>query len=236
MLVREGDQRTLGIDIRLAALFAAIAGSLNAAGFQATGFFSANMTGNVSALSDHLGLAQFGLAALFSALVFAFIAGAFISGLLIETGRRRGVRAIYAYSITLEAVLLIVLGVVDIAMPGQQSGRALVLGLSFIMGLQNAATTRISNARIRTTHVSGMATDIGLGIAAVLSTSSRTPDAMARLRLHLGTILSFLVGGIAGVIAYSMIGGYLLMCCAATLLAISLPEGRRAARIQSPFQ
>jgi uncharacterized membrane protein YoaK (UPF0700 family) len=72
--------------MRLASMLVAIAGALNAAGFQATGLFSANMTGNVSALSDHLALAQSGLAALFFSLVVAFILGAFISGLLIVPG------------------------------------------------------------------------------------------------------------------------------------------------------
>lgn len=231
MLVREGDQRTLGINIRLASLLAAIAGSLNTAGFQATGLFSANMTGNVSALSDHIALHQFGLATFFGGLVMAFITGAFISGLLIEFGRRRGVQAIYAYSITLEAGLLVILGVADITLPSLQSGWALVLGLSFIMGLQNAATTRRSNARVRTTHVSGMATDIGLNLASVFSSSPDRPGAMDRLRLYLCTIVSFLVGGIVGVMLYTLIGGYLLICCAAILVAVSLPEGRRATRI-----
>ncbi|MGO8462711.1 DUF1275 family protein, partial [Rhizobium ruizarguesonis] len=43
----------------------------------------------------------------------------------------------------------------------------LVPGLAFLMGLQNAVVKRISDARVRTTHVSGMATDLGieLGIA-----------------------------------------------------------------------
>ena len=224
MLIREGDQRTLGIDIRLAALLAAIAGALNAAGFQATGFFSANMTGNVSALSDHLGLGQVGPAALFAALVAAFIAGAFVSGLLIEVGRNNGVRAIYAYSITFEAALLVLLGTLDLAWPNVT---VLILGLSFVMGLQNAATTRISNARVRTTHVSGMATDIGLGLAA-LASGSRRDEALSRLSLQLSTIVSFLIGGVVGVVIYLTIGGWLLWICGAVLLAIALPEVRRA--------
>lgn len=58
MLIREGTDRTVAIDLKLAASLALIAGALNAAGFQAAGFFSANMTGNVSSLSDYLGLAN----------------------------------------------------------------------------------------------------------------------------------------------------------------------------------
>jgi uncharacterized membrane protein YoaK (UPF0700 family) len=169
MLLREGDQRTTGIDIRLASLLAALGGALNAAGFQAAGLLSANMTGNVSALSDHLGLGQFGLAALFFSLVIAFIMGAFISGVLIEAGRKPGVRAIYAYSIALEGLLLLFLGLSILMSPTAVSGSSLVLALSFVMGLQNVATTRISDARVRPTHVSGLATDIGLAFAALAS-------------------------------------------------------------------
>ncbi|MEO5755978.1 MAG: YoaK family protein [Mesorhizobium sp.] len=209
---------------------AGIAGSLNAAGFQATGFFSANMTGNISALSDHLGLAQLGWAALFSSLVAAFIAGAFVSGLLIEAGRKHAVRAIYAYSIVLEAALLVALSLIDVFLPAAQSGSILVLGLSFIMGVQNAATTRISNARVRTTHVSGMATDIGIGLALLANNSPERANVVALLRLHVSTITSFVVGGIAGVVIYLAIGDWLLLVCAVLLFAISLPEARRASR------
>ncbi|HTV70448.1 MAG TPA: YoaK family protein [Rhizobiaceae bacterium] len=230
MLLREGDQRTIDIDIRLAGLLAGVAGALNAAGFQATGFFSANMTGNVSSLSDYLGLGEFRLAALFASLVVTFVVGAFVSGLLIEAGRRRSVRGIYAYSVVLEAALLALLGLADILLPAIRSGPILVLGLSFVMGLQNAATTRISNARVRTTHVSGMATDIGLGVAAFFLSPPDRSSAVARLRLHLATILAFLVGGVIGVLLYLLIEGYLLIMCALLLLAIALPEVRRATR------
>lgn len=232
MLVREGDQRTIDIDIRLAALLAGIAGALNAAGFAAAGFFSANMTGNVSAFSEHLGLGQFGPAATFGLLIVMFISGAFISGLLIEAGRKRGVLAIYAYSITLEAMLLVALGLADLLLPAVPSGTALVVGLSFAMGVQNAATTRISNARVRTTHVSGMATDIALAAAALAASPAERPAALARLRLYFSTIAAFLIGGVSGVIIYQRIGGYLLLISAIMLFAIALPEARRAGRMR----
>jgi len=228
MLIREGDQRTLAIDVQLAALLAGIAGALNAAGFQAAGFFSANMTGNVSSLSDHVGLGNFGLAAIFGALIIAFIAGAFCSGLLIEVGRKRHINGIYAYSILLEAVLLVGLAAADVLLPAVQSGPPLVLGLSFIMGLQNAATSRISNARVRTTHVSGMATDIGLNLAALITVNGDRQLAKERLGLYASTLTAFLVGGVAGVLGYVAIGGYLLAIAAAVLFAIALPELRRS--------
>lgn len=113
MLLSEGDQRSGVVDIRLAAFFAGTAGAVNATGFQATGLFSANQTGNASAMSDHFGLGDVASAALFGAVVVVFIAGAFSSGLLIELGRKRGVRAIYGYSIVLESILLLLAGCLD---------------------------------------------------------------------------------------------------------------------------
>lgn len=231
MLIREGDQRSLDIDVRLAALLAGVAGAVNAAGFQATGFFSANMTGNVSSLSDHVGLGRLGLAAFFASLVFAFIAGAFGSGLLIEFGRRRGVRAIYAYSIAVEAALLVMVGIFDVLLPTVSSGIVLIMCLSFIMGIQNAASSRISQARVRTTHVSGMATDIGLGLAALVVSPPDRPAAVARLKLYSSTIVAFFMGGVVGVGVYVLIGGFLFVAAACVLFAIAVPEVLRAKKM-----
>lgn len=221
MLIREGDQRTVDIDLKLATLLAGVAGALNGAGFQAAGFFSANMTGNVSSLSDHLVLGQSDISALFAVMIVTFILGACCSGFLIEVGRQRGVRGIYVYSVLLEAALLLLLGPVALFVQGFQTG--LVICLSFIMGVQNAATTRISGARVRTTHVSGMATDIGLGLAA-MARGQPAP----RFRLSLFTLAAFFVGGVVGVFAYVNIGGWLLIIAAIALLAIAIPEARRA--------
>lgn len=231
LLIREGDERPIDIDVKLAALFAGVAGAVNAAGFQATGFFSANMTGNVSALSDHLGLGQLDMARFFVGLVIAFTLGAFSSGLLIEAGRRRGVRAIYAYSIAFEAVLLVAIGLADALASTPRTGALLMVGLSFVMGLQNAATTRISNARVRTTHVSGMATDIGLSLSSIASGSADREVARMRLKLHLSTIVAFLVGGVLGVVVYLQLHGLVFVAAALILAAIALPEIRRAARM-----
>ncbi len=60
MLVSQGATRNERVNLNLACSLALIAGALNAAAFYAVGFFAANMTGNVSALSDHLATEQWG--------------------------------------------------------------------------------------------------------------------------------------------------------------------------------
>ncbi|MBO9195962.1 DUF1275 domain-containing protein [Rhizobium sp. 16-449-1b] len=209
MLISQGAARNERINLNLACSLAMIAGALNAAAFYAVGFFSANMTGNVSSLSDHLATAHWGQAVFFFTVIIIFILGAAISSLLINSGRRRGIAAIYAYSILLEAILLAVLGIADIWFLAMWRPPLLTLGLAFLMGLQNATVTRISDARVRTTHVSGMATDVGIELGIALDIlRGREPDTYAvenrtRLTLHIWTIGAFLVGG---VFAYQHVG------------------------------
>jgi len=236
MLVQQGTARNERIDLNLACTLAGIAGALNASAFYSVGFFAANMTGNVSVLSDHIAIGQWSSGLFYLTIVIAFILGAGVSTLLINAGRRRSIHGIYAYSILTEAILLTALGLADLWLLGTWRIPILVLGLAFLMGLQNAVVTRISDARVRTTHVSGMATDIGieLGIAFdILRGRDHESDAAhnrSKLRLHLFTISAFLLGGIVGVVFYRAIGGWLLIAAAMMLLIIAILGISRARR------
>lgn len=233
MLIQEGEARASAKDRRLAGVLAAVAGALNAAAFHAVGFFSANMTGNLSALSDRLAVGAWGAAGFFLSILAAFVAGSTLSALMISAGRRRRLGGVYAYSILLEAALLAVVGLLDLRLEGQLRVAVLVNGLSFLMGLQNAAVTRISNARVRTTHVSGMLTDIGIGLSHLVDMArGREPDAgrqdtLAKLSLHLATVAAFFAGGVAGVLLYDAMGGVLMFVVAAVLLLVALPAALR---------
>ena len=237
MLIQQGVVRSADADRRLALLLALVAGALNAAGFYAAGLYSANMTGNVSTISDNIGTGQISLAGFYAGLVATFIVGATISALLINAGKRHRFAGIYALSITTEAILLATLGWVDLSVQGAARGAVLTFGLSFLMGLQNAVVTQISNARVRTTHVTGMLTDIGIELGNLLELWLRPCHdgevALNRdkLRLHWQTVAAFLVGGVVGVATYRLSGNALLFGCSALLLTASVqhvwkPGGR----------
>lgn len=225
MLIRQGDDRDNSLDRRLAFALAAVAGGLNAAAFHEVGFFSANMTGNVSALSSLLAMGQWAHGLGYLAIVLAFIAGAMISTLAIGAGLRRGMITIYARVILAEAASLAALGCARTALDRAAGVPMLIIGLAFLMGLQNAIVTHISNARVRTTHVSGMSTDIGIGLARLIDIVRGREDraereaTMIKLRLHIGTVLSFLGGGVGGVLAWRWVGD-LSFAIAGLLLAI----------------
>ncbi|MEJ1975183.1 MAG: YoaK family protein [Acetobacteraceae bacterium] len=128
-----------------------------------------------------------------------------------------------------EAILLAGLGAADLCLPAVRTGPLLAIGLSFLMGLQNAVVTRISGARIRNAHVTGMVTDIGieLGNIADIALQRGSPAQAAanrkKLALHVQTVLSFLGGGIVGAFAYERFGALALFGAAGLLAALALP-------------
>ena len=228
MLIREGSARTLMVDRRLAWSLAAIAGALDTAAFQEVGFFAANMTGNVSLLSLHIADAAWRNSFLFLSIVAMFIAGAAGSTFLVTAGRRQGHRGVYAYSVLAESILLALLGCFRLKHPGAQSASELILGLSFLMGLQNAVVTQLSNARVRTTHISGMATDIGIELVLIADLRRHDREGAdyaqikSALRLHGETVLSFLGGGVFGIMIFNWIGDSILLVAAALLGGLAL--------------
>jgi Predicted membrane protein len=235
VLIQVGQARTIAVDLRLAIWLSLVAGAVNAAGFRALGYFSANMTGNVSTASDMLALGRFAGAFWLLMLLAAFVFGAFVSGLLIAAGERRNLRGIYAFSILLEAGLLVGLALLDLTWSAQAGGQLMMVGLSMLMGLQNAATTKISDAKVRTSHVSGIATDLGLELAELSRGRAALDPArrdvlLARLVLHLATLFAFFGGGISGVWGYEQIGPMVFVIIAALLMLIALPELRKAYR------
>src|SRR5258707_8507547 len=113
MLIRQGTARSSDIDRRLACTLAAIAGALNAAAFHAVGFFSANMTGNVSSLSDHIALGEWRVGAFYLMIVLAFIGGGAVSTPLVKAARRRGRNRLSTLSILAATGLLILFWFAD---------------------------------------------------------------------------------------------------------------------------
>lgn len=228
MLITTDAARTFNTDSRLACTLAAVAGALNTAAFESVGFFAANMTGNISSLSDHLAKINLSAGVFFLAIVLLFIAGSAFSTLVINAGRRRGISTIYAVNIFIEGLALIALGAAESVWTLASPGAWLILCLSFLMGLQNAVVTRISNARVRTTHVSGTATDIGIELAMLFDVLRRkespqnTSLYLERLRLHFYTVMAFLIGGVAGIWLFRWLGYSFLMVIGAGLLVLAM--------------
>lgn len=183
----------------LAVALPLVAGGVNASGFLAVGTYTSHMTGHVAAIGDSL--AQDRLPAMWAnaLLVLTFFAGAVTATLLVDGAERRA-RAKYVAPLLLEMAVLIAFAVSAHVRRGQGDSFALTELLCFAMGLQNALVTRISGAVIRTTHVTGLLTDLGIEAARLARWLLRQGERRegARLRLHAVVFGSFLVGAIVG--------------------------------------
>ncbi len=192
-----------------------MAGAINAGGFLAVRTYTSHVTGAVSRMADEwaLGHADLALGAL--GILLSFLSGAFVAGTLINLGRRRRFRSHYALSLMIEAGLLLVFGFSGYRLTQRQEFYlpATVILLSFIMGMHNAVVTTISNAEVRTTHMTGIVTDLGTELSRLLyvnRTKRKGVDPVLanrdKLKLHGLILASFFLGGAVGALGFKHIG------------------------------
>lgn len=205
--------RTTQANVRLGAFLAFVAGATNAGGFLAVGQYTSHMTGLLSSIADNLVRGQLTLAIAAAGAVLAFTAGAMTTAVLVNWGLRRRLHSAYGLPLLVEAVALLVFGLAgaSIALYAPLFIPMTVVLLCFIMGLQNAVITKISRAEIRTTHVTGLVTDIGIELGKLLYINRReSPDPVLanrrKLRIHAVLVSAFFVGGLAGAVGFKYVG------------------------------
>jgi uncharacterized membrane protein YoaK (UPF0700 family) len=227
-----GRDRTVRANRQLGAILAFVAGAVNAGGFLAVQRYTSHMTGIISAMADELVLGLPWAAAAGLVSLLAFMAGAMTTAILVNWARRRAMHSEYALSLMLEAVLLMAFGLIganlhlwtEFLLPGT------VLLLCFIMGLQNAIVTKISHAEIRTTHMTGVVTDLGLELGRLVYWNrDGGPRALSPVRANrdrlrvLATILGlFFAGGLLGALAFQRIGFAATVPLALLLMVLAL--------------
>ena len=212
LLVSEGQARGSAINRSLAWSLAFVAGAVNAGGFLAIARYTSHMTGAVSSAADELALGQWTGFLGSASMVLAFFLGAFTCTFLIALGRRWRIRSRYALSLTLEAALLLVFGLLGAKLSLRHEFEVPVTTvlLCGIMGMHNAVVTNISGAVVRTTHLTGIVTDLGIEVSHVLDESlggaRRTGTNRERIRLHGLILLSFFAGAVAGAVGFKRVG------------------------------
>lgn len=225
-----GRERTRDANRHLGVILAFVAGGINAGGFLAVQRYTSHMTGLVSEMADSLvlGAQHVALAALGALL--CFLLGAMCSTLLVHYSRRHHMHSEYALPLLLEAALLLCFGMVG-GQLHEVDGlfvSATVMLLSFMMGLQNAVITKLSQAEIRTTHVTGIVTDIGIELGRLLywnaSKDLDQPPVVAnreRLRVLVAMVLSFFMGGLVGALGFKHLGYVATLPLAILLVALA---------------
>jgi uncharacterized membrane protein YoaK (UPF0700 family) len=177
------------------AVLALIGGLINVVGF--LGFRHqaiSHLTGTTSLLGAALAARDLGAIVHLGTVVLAFVAGAALGGFIVRDGTLRLGRR---YGVVLAVESLLLVAAVPLMVAGQDPGIWLA---SVACGLQNAMVSTYSGQVVRTTHVSGMFTDLGILIGQRLR---GTAVDVRRLRLYLLLIGFFLLGGVLGALSFA---------------------------------
>ena len=220
-----GRERTQNADQQLARYLAFVAGAVNAGGFLAVRQYTSHLSGVVSAMADNLALGSLPLVFTGLAALLSFLLGATCTSSMVLWARRRTLESEYALPLVAEALLLVIFGLTGRVFEGRGALSTIIL-LTFTMGLQNAIVTRISGAVIRTTHMTGMVTDVGIKLGRMLyalfigQPQSHLVE-MAKFRLLVSLIGLFFAGGITGALGFRHAGFLFTLPLAALLLALA---------------
>jgi uncharacterized membrane protein YoaK (UPF0700 family) len=226
-------ERTDTANRRLGRSLAFVAGAANAGGFLAVGQYTSHMSGIVSSLADNLAIGEIGLVLAGISSLAAFLIGAATSAVMINWGRRRRSRSLYAAPLMLEAALLLCFGLLggNLEQHHVLFATATVMVLCYVMGLQNAMITKISRAEIRTTHMTGLCTDIGIELGKLfywnLASGRENATLMVRadrpkLFLLASLLAMFFLGGLIGAFGFKHLGFVSTVPLATVLLALTV--------------
>jgi hypothetical protein len=224
-------RRSPRTNYQLGAYLAFVAGAVNAGGFMAIGLYTSHMTGIVSGIGDHFALASVlpvlgGLAMLMS-----FVLGAVVTEVLVNWGHRYKIHSQFTLPLLLEAIVLLMFGLTGayLHLYKPLTIPTIALMLCFVMGLQNAIITKISNAEIRTTHMTGVITDMGIELGRLLYWNKSVEGNQVhlvlanrrKLKVHLLIFSMFLLGAIVGAVSFKTTGYISVVPISISLIIIS---------------
>lgn len=218
MFRHRGNRRTFSHNLRLASFLSFIAGIVNISGVLSVATLTTNVTGHFAFFAEEISLRNYSKAVTFIVFILFFLLGAFVSNFLVEITTLKKPGIAHAIPMLLEIALLSVVGLNKINTP-----EYIAYILLFAMGLQNALVTKISQSTVRTTHLTGLFTDLGIELSQLLF--YKKPVELRRLSvsiyLRLSIILFFFFGCILGGLLYKTYELKILLF-AALVLTIAL--------------
>lgn len=212
-------------------------GCINAGGFLATGKFVSHVTGFATLFGVDIMNNQVKAAISMLIVPLFFLLGAFVAGFLIDRPMEQGKRPHFDWVMGLSSLCLVICASGAFFQFGS-FGEIFRLKYAFLFlallclacGLQNGAITSSSLRSVRTTHLTGILTDLGLGLAKLLTFDSKKESFQKEVRsnqLRSGSIVSFVLGSAVGAFVFIKLG-YAGFYLPALITAYAAWHGRKA--------
>lgn len=220
MFRHQGKKRTYKHNLRLASMLSLVAGTVNITGVLSVKVLTTNVTGHFAYFGEAFSFGNYRNAVNFLFFILAFLAGSFFSNLMIEFVSKKKTRFAYLIPILIEATILTTIGIWGSNPQSPNRSAAIAFILLFAMGLQNALVTKASQSVVRTTHLTGLFTDLGIELSQCFF--YRKTMEIQRLKksifLKLAIISFFFAGCVAGGLIYSKVAFRTLLFSALFLI------------------
>ncbi len=204
MFRHQGKRRTLRHNLRIATILSFVAGIVNVTGFLAFSELTTNVTGHFALFIRDLAEFKLWKGTIYFLYIFSFLFGSFASSFLIEQFKANRKLNVFVLPTLIESAILLFIGLTSTQIHASYP-ELIVCLLLFAMGSQNSFVTKISNAVVRTTHLTGLFTDLGIELSQLFfpRTHPNREKIKANIKLRLYIICFFFLGGIAGGFLYS---------------------------------
>ncbi|CDF78889.1 conserved hypothetical membrane protein (DUF1275) [Formosa agariphila KMM 3901] len=204
MFRHQGKSRTLKHNLRIATILSFVAGIVNVSGFLAFHQLTTNVTGHFALFISDVANFDFWIGTIYFLYIFSFLLGSFVSSFLIEKFKANKKLNVFVLPTLIECFILISIAIISNTTQIKYPDFIVCL-LLFAMGLQNSFVTKISNAVVRTTHLTGLFTDLGIEFSQLLFPESHPnrEKIKATIKLRIFIICFFFLGGLIGGFLYS---------------------------------
>jgi uncharacterized membrane protein YoaK (UPF0700 family) len=219
MFRHQGTKRTYRHNVKLASLLGITAGFVNAAGFLGFSVLTTNVTGHAALFAERIAFQDWATARVVALWMLLFLTGAFISSLIVSLiGRNQ--QYSYVIPILIEIIILLIVALRGHLYNGDIAAKEFFAGsLLFAMGMQNALVSMVSGSVVRTTHLTGTFTDLGIELGQLLQ--RRKEDRLflrSRIKLRLAIIFFFMGGALGGAYLFRKVSFHAFLIPAVILL------------------
>ena len=224
MFRHQGKSRTLKHNLQIAIVLSFVAGIVNVTGFLAIQQLTTNVTGHFALFINDLAHFDFWRGTVYFLYIFSFLLGSFFSSFLIEFFRKNKRLNIFVVPTLIECLVITTIAVWS-NFNAYSYPDIIACLLLFAMGLQNSYVTKISNAVVRTTHLTGLFTDLGIEISQLFFKEyyPNRQKIKATIKLRIYIIAFFFIGGLVGGFIYSRLNFKLnTLLLGSSVLLISL--------------
>ncbi|MFN8324359.1 YoaK family protein [Flavobacterium sp.] len=224
MFRHKGNTRTFAHNLKLASSLSFVAGIVNITGVFAFATLTTNVTGHFAFFADELVKKDGAEAFVFINFILCFLLGAFVSSFLSEVSIKKSPKTSHILPLILETIVLIIVSFSeDLFKNSINTFHFASYALLFAMGLQNALVTKVSQSVVRTTHLTGLFTDLGIELSQLFF--YRKEEEKSRLSksiyLKLSIIAFFFLGCVIGGFVFQIIKLKTLLI-ASSILALTM--------------